>query len=269
MFWYCLLFSLSFLGLWSSWWAGGRAQATLHSYHRTDWLPIMVWQDRAGKCEPLKLEWEWIWRRMKQRNIEYPNSYSLLLLIGILPFLDPTELQCNLNHNILALFINKRHTKAGMKGFHQNIKICSIFALLLCFGIDHNDAFSSQPSPLWSPSIDRVGSSIAGKSHRPNPNGHPSLGVKFLHQTYDFPTKLYLHNKQRNANATVSSSGASYEEGSLSNEVSSTNAAPLVEGLGKGIARDYKMRLPFYKSDITDGLNVQVRTIVYREWWWW
>jgi len=44
----------------------------------------------------------------------------------------------------------------------------------------------------------------------------------------------------------------------------STSVAPspeensaLFEGFGKGIARDYKARLPLYKSDITDGLNVQ------------
>lgn len=34
---------------------------------------------------------------------------------------------------------------------------------------------------------------------------------------------------------------------------------PLFEGLGVGIKRDYSARLPLYKSDITDGLNVQVR----------
>jgi len=32
---------------------------------------------------------------------------------------------------------------------------------------------------------------------------------------------------------------------------------PLFESLLKGIRRDYKMRLPFYKSDIADGLNAQ------------
>ncbi|EED95848.1 predicted protein [Thalassiosira pseudonana CCMP1335] len=32
---------------------------------------------------------------------------------------------------------------------------------------------------------------------------------------------------------------------------------PLFESPFKGIARDYKMRLPLYKSDITDGLNTQ------------
>ena len=32
---------------------------------------------------------------------------------------------------------------------------------------------------------------------------------------------------------------------------------PLFEGPLKGISRDYKMRLPLYKSDITDGLNTQ------------
>lgn len=32
---------------------------------------------------------------------------------------------------------------------------------------------------------------------------------------------------------------------------------PLLESPLKGIARDYRMRLPLYKSDITDGLNTQ------------
>ena len=32
---------------------------------------------------------------------------------------------------------------------------------------------------------------------------------------------------------------------------------PLFESPLKGIGRDYKMRLPLYKSDITDGLNTQ------------
>lgn len=32
---------------------------------------------------------------------------------------------------------------------------------------------------------------------------------------------------------------------------------PMFESFGKGIVRDYKARLPFYKSDITDGLNTQ------------
>lgn len=33
---------------------------------------------------------------------------------------------------------------------------------------------------------------------------------------------------------------------------------PLFEGIGKGIVRDYKARLPLYGSDIKDGLNFQV-----------
>lgn len=32
---------------------------------------------------------------------------------------------------------------------------------------------------------------------------------------------------------------------------------PLFESPLKGITRDYRMRLPLYKSDITDGLNTQ------------
>jgi hypothetical protein len=37
----------------------------------------------------------------------------------------------------------------------------------------------------------------------------------------------------------------------------------IFEGLGKGILRDYKARLPMYGSDIKDGLNVQVS--IYNE----
>ncbi len=33
---------------------------------------------------------------------------------------------------------------------------------------------------------------------------------------------------------------------------------PLFESVGKAIVRDYKARLPLYKSDIADGLNTQV-----------
>ena len=39
----------------------------------------------------------------------------------------------------------------------------------------------------------------------------------------------------------------------------STEEEPLFEAVGKGIVRDYKARLPLMASDITDGLNTQVR----------
>jgi hypothetical protein len=39
---------------------------------------------------------------------------------------------------------------------------------------------------------------------------------------------------------------------------------PLFEGMGKGVFRDYKERLPIYWSDIKDGLNVQVRKVSSR-----
>jgi hypothetical protein len=43
-----------------------------------------------------------------------------------------------------------------------------------------------------------------------------------------------------------------------------TDDDPLFEPIGVGIKRDYSKRLPLYKSDITDGLNVQVRTKLCR-----
>jgi len=39
----------------------------------------------------------------------------------------------------------------------------------------------------------------------------------------------------------------------------SSDDDPLFEPLGVGIKRDFSERLPLYKSDITDGLNIQVR----------
>ena len=36
------------------------------------------------------------------------------------------------------------------------------------------------------------------------------------------------------------------------------NSEPLFEKVGEGIRRDMKARLPFFKSDIKDGLNAQV-----------
>jgi len=36
------------------------------------------------------------------------------------------------------------------------------------------------------------------------------------------------------------------------------DSTPLFERFFVGIKRDYKLRLPTYKSDITDGLNAQV-----------
>ena len=40
-------------------------------------------------------------------------------------------------------------------------------------------------------------------------------------------------------------------------ETNDDEEIPLFEHLLKGIKRDYKMRLPLYKSDVTDGLNSQ------------
>lgn len=57
----------------------------------------------------------------------------------------------------------------------------------------------------------------------------------------------------------------SFNSKSRSTSVSMSEAATadgdekLFESFGKGIKRDYKARLPLYKSDIKDGLNNQVR----------
>jgi len=56
--------------------------------------------------------------------------------------------------------------------------------------------------------------------------------------------------------------GISEDTNSVINSTSTGDTAvdkdeKLFEGYGKGILRDYKMRLPFYKGDIKDGLNIQ------------
>jgi hypothetical protein len=50
-----------------------------------------------------------------------------------------------------------------------------------------------------------------------------------------------------------------HNDDSSSSVESSTESPPLFESIGQGVARDYNLRLPFYKSDITDGFNIQVR----------
>ena len=45
----------------------------------------------------------------------------------------------------------------------------------------------------------------------------------------------------------------------ISNVEQKQEPEKLFEPFGRGIIRDFKMRLPFIKSDITDGFNSQVR----------
>ena len=47
----------------------------------------------------------------------------------------------------------------------------------------------------------------------------------------------------------------------MSTVASDGTSEPMFEGIGVGIKRDLKERLPFYKSDIKDGLNTQVRSL--------
>ena len=63
----------------------------------------------------------------------------------------------------------------------------------------------------------------------------------------------FARTKPSGTNLKMSSS-----EATLATE---EDPVPLFEGLGKGIVRDWKGRLPLYSSDIKDGLNTQVRTI--------
>jgi len=61
-----------------------------------------------------------------------------------------------------------------------------------------------------------------------------------------------------NLNAPSSSSKSKkIHRHELQMSVESATSEPMFEPIGTGIVRDYKARLPLYKSDITDGLNAQ------------
>ena len=77
-----------------------------------------------------------------------------------------------------------------------------------------------------------------------------------IHQVgYSQQSKLSCHTRKPLYMSSDSAAVPAPEESSSS---SSTATEPLFEGFGKGVLRDYKARLPLYKSDIKDGLNVQV-----------
>lgn len=50
---------------------------------------------------------------------------------------------------------------------------------------------------------------------------------------------------------------SSTDAAAISSTIDDDKDPPLFEPFLKGIKRDYKMRLPLYKSDVTDGLNTQ------------
>lgn len=78
------------------------------------------------------------------------------------------------------------------------------------------------------------------------------------------PTKTYFNPKNHVfSSKTQISLSSSFQavkpppEEESTPSTSTSTSEPLFESIGKGIARDYKARLPLYASDITDGLNTQ------------
>ena len=74
-----------------------------------------------------------------------------------------------------------------------------------------------------------------------------------------FNVVRYDHGRE---SVSMSSSGSAVAEDEAAPEEGGgkeDRKEALFESLGKGIARDYKARLPYLKSDISDGINVQVR----------
>ena len=71
-------------------------------------------------------------------------------------------------------------------------------------------------------------------------------------------SSLQLTNKSGiNSNSALSSSSATVSTTTSTDDNDDDKDPPLFEPFLKGIRRDYKMRLPNYGADITDGLNTQ------------
>ena len=97
-------------------------------------------------------------------------------------------------------------------------------------------------------------------------------------QAFTLPSRSYLTTRGFVANGSnvkfvspFANNGRSNVLVSMASEITASEGGqgedrkePLFESLGKGIVRDYKARLPHLISDITDGINVQVRNIGLR-----
>jgi len=86
---------------------------------------------------------------------------------------------------------------------------------------------------------------LSSKSLIPK-HGRSSAAESFFQKSYVRSTsKLVMSSDATAADETPAEDG--------------DECAPLFESIGKGILRDYKARLPLFVSDVTDGLNIQVR----------
>ncbi|KAI2511309.1 HCO3- transporter family [Fragilaria crotonensis] len=80
----------------------------------------------------------------------------------------------------------------------------------------------------------------------------------FTAPTSTLSRSLVAHTIRRRATCSTSTRLLMSDAVAVSPEAEPENEKePLFEGLGRGILRDYRKRLPLFKSDITDGLNVQ------------
>jgi hypothetical protein len=122
----------------------------------------------------------------------------------------------------------------------------SVISILLCFvlGTKLSWGFSSHSTTTTT-------LSFAQSKNRPSllPVGISGVGRHYSHylKTTTTSKNVYRASSLLNVGTTTEDAVAAVQN----------NDEKLFEGFGKGILRDYKMRLPFYKSDIKDGLNVQ------------
>lgn len=133
---------------------------------------------------------------------------------------------------------------------------------ILCVCLDSASAFTSRPRPI-------VGGRLGGQLIRPpisvGCNGPPSRRPRnavagSLHVAADDgePIAPSVSLNGNNHAGTTGEIGDSAVVQESSTTPDGHSSEPLFEGIGRGVVRDYRMRLPFFKSDISDGLNGQV-----------
>ena len=128
----------------------------------------------------------------------------------------------------------------------------SVISILLCFvlGTKLSWGFSSHSTTTPTTRLSFAPSKIRPSLLPVGISGVSSQDSRYMKTTTTPSTskKVYRASSLLNV-GTIEDAVAAVQD--------DNNDEKLFEGFGKGVVRDYKMRLPFYKSDIKDGLNIQ------------
>jgi hypothetical protein len=129
----------------------------------------------------------------------------------------------------------------------------SVISILLCFvlGTKLSWGFSSHSTTTTTTRL-----SFAPSNIRPSLLPVGISGVR-RHDSRYMKTTTTTTSSKKVYRATSSLLNVGTIEDVVAAVQDDNNEEKLFEGFGKGVVRDYKMRLPFYKSDVKDGLNIQ------------